>query len=449
MLHWTQALAVDATVTRYRSPRETVDLVVGLDFGTSSAKVVVRSPYFGRGNAVVVKWPDGEGRDTFLLPTTLQSAESGGFQVPADADFSNRDLKVDLLDRPGSRDARALAAAYLAWVLRTSRQYVLDKQADVYGKYVIRWAVNLGIPSAGYDDDETRECFLAVGRAAWRLSLRREAPTMKDAVAALLVSDPSDQDVLLEVVPEIVAEVAGYARARERRDGLHVIVDVGASTIDVCGFVLHERQGDDRYELLTALVERLDVLEVHVKRLAKTEEAGCRPRPGVPSREAGPFAVIPQRALDYVERPGVEIREALNKIDDEYLGDVTKALVKLFWRLRKLRDPLAPHWRDGLQVFVTGGGRGFDLVGRAGRNSEDAIRQLAESVSLFRYRALSSTLDAWGDETPSTDAMERLGVAYGLSFPDIGSIRPPHKIDDVIVPPKPKPQLLDYWAGKR
>ena len=127
--------------------------------------------------------------------------------------------------------------------------------------------------------------------------------------------------------------------------------------------MLHEREGDDRYELLTALVERLGVLEVHVKRLAKTEEAGCRPRPGVPSREAGPFAVIPQRALDYVERPGVEIREALNKIDDEYLGDVTKALVKLFWRLRKLRDPLAPHWRDGLQVFVTGGGRGFDLVG--------------------------------------------------------------------------------------
>ena len=69
----------------------------------------------------------------------------------------------------------------------------------------------------------------------------------------------------VDVVPEIAAEVVGYARSKHRREGLHVMVDVGASTIDICGFVLHAADGEDgdQYHLLTALVKRLGLHELH------------------------------------------------------------------------------------------------------------------------------------------------------------------------------------------
>ena len=49
-----------------------------------------------------------------------------------------------------------------------------------------------------------------------------------------IASDPDFGGV--EVFPEIAAPVVGYARLRRRREGLHVMVNVGPSTIDVCGF---------------------------------------------------------------------------------------------------------------------------------------------------------------------------------------------------------------------
>ena len=446
--------------------RQLVDLLIGLDFGTSSAKVAIRSPYLGRGHVTAVAWPDGRGGRTFLLPTDLSEAAQGR-RLPAAAEpgASNHNLKVDLMKEPDSVEARARAACYLARVLRTSRCHVLSSQREIYGSYPLRWTLNLGIPSAGYDDEQIRQGFRIAGGAAWALSVQNQPPTRSGAVAAVdrlsaFGFDPESLPDLteVEVVPEIVAGAARYAQSYERRNGLHFLVDVGASTIDSCGFVLHEREGEDRWELLNALVEPLGALRLHLSRLDALADAGVAIHPRVPPRDAGPFDRIPDRVGDYLASEGAGPPDDALNVDRRYLEQVATALRKVIWDLKRNRDPNSPHWQEGLLVFVTGGGGRLTILRNAIRSAEADVQRSLRNVAGFRYMDSAASDSQPG--SPSSDGpleergppeavKARLGVAYGLSLPDVGSITPPARIGDVKPPPpKPGPPLPDYWGGK-
>lgn len=454
--------------TQFRNTRdrEKVDLLIRLDFGTSSAKVAIRSPYFGRGNVTAVTWPDGSGERSFLLPTNLsEPTPNGRIAVETRPSPADRSLKVDLMERPDSVDARAKAACYLAWVLRTSRRHLLSSEQETYGIYFLRWSVNLGIPSAGYDDAEIKKGFRIAGAAAWSLSVQEKPPTRSEATATVnrLSGFGSAPESLLdleelEVVPEVVAEAARYARSHERRNGLHFLVDLGASTIDSCGFVLHEREGEDRWELLNALVEPLGALHLHLSRLEALADTGFAIDPQVPPRDAGPFDRIPDRVDRYLADRGERPPEDALDVDRSYREQVVIALRRAIWDLKKNRDPNSPHWEDGLLVFVTGGGGGLPILRSAIRTAESQIRSASRNVGDFRYMDNAAS-NGRPESTPSDDPPEggapseavkvRLGVAYGLSLPDVGSIAAPARIGDVEAPPpKSRPSLPDYWGGK-
>ena len=114
---------------------ETVYLVIGLDFGTSCTKVVVQNP-FAHSAVTAVPWNLGNG-PKHLLPTALYENSEGEFALVPDGEpvRCRRDLKVDLMDHVDDEDARGRAAAYLGLVLRRARQWLLEDQQDVYGKF--------------------------------------------------------------------------------------------------------------------------------------------------------------------------------------------------------------------------------------------------------------------------------------------------------------------------
>lgn len=428
-------------------------------------QVAIRSPYLGRGNVTAVTWPDGSGERSFLLPTNLsESTPSGRITVATRPSPADRSLKVDLMNAPDSVEARAMAACYLAWVLRTSRCHVLSSQQEIYGSYPLRWTLNLGIPSAGYDDKQIRQGFRIAGKAAWTLSVEDRPPTRSEAVAVVnrLCTADLDPEPLLDligvdVVPEIVAEAARYAQSYERRNGLHFLVDVGASTIDSCGFVLHQHNGEDRWELLNALVEPLGALHLHLNRLKALANAGFAIHPEVPPRDAGPFDRIPNRVGDYLADKRAKAPEDALEVDRGYREQVVTALRKVVWDLKTNKDPHAPHWEEGLPVFITGGGGRLSILRNAIRRAEAHIRDISLNVGGFRYMDNGASDGGPGsppgseprDAESPPDVKARLGVAYGLSLPDVGSITPPARISDVKPPPpKGPPPPPDYWAGK-
>src|SRR5439155_17764763 len=79
----------------------------------------------------------------------------------------------------------ALSIAYVALALREARRFFLSSQNESYGSDRIRWSMNLGIPSAGYDDSVIRRRFEEIAQAGWLLSSRSTTPTLETAIEAL------------------------------------------------------------------------------------------------------------------------------------------------------------------------------------------------------------------------------------------------------------------------
>lgn len=457
---------------------ETIDLVIGLDFGTLSTRVIVRSPYVGNGRAVPVLWQVRAEIPPHFLPVALREGTNGLLTLTSDwADGDVGNLKTDLMDRPDDATVRARAAAYLGLVLREARCYVLDTQAEAYGSYRIRWAVHLGIPSAGYDDDEIKGAFLSVARTAWMLSRRSESMTLATAMMELKGKDhakaiEADPDVTgIEVVPEIAALVVGYARSRRRREGLHMIMDIGASTIDICGFGLEGRDGDDQYFLYTALVRRFGIRELHHRRIGAIRSANLEDSVRVPA-SLDPFSEVPAAGSDYVEAVAGRLRTELDSLDDSYSARCTQALLVVLKDLKTCRDPRSMAWKTGLPLFKTGGGSRHQLITRAVREANSRLNTLSgaaridvqtlptlETLDLARNRSRDLSAEEGGDDgsgkprrKSSADAdwedwdllAERLGVAYGLSFDrfEIGDITPPREIDNM--PPMPLGEPTEY-----
>lgn len=433
----------DASATQFAGATgDVIDLVVGLDFGTSCTKAVVRSPFALRARAAAVSWRNGKADSPYLLPTVVYETNAGFELDPVDATRERHtSLKVAVMNNPRSRDARVRAAVYLGLALRSARQWFLDSQREAYGHARLRWALNLGIPSAGYDDERVREAFRAVASAAWQLSLRQATPTFDEAANALSEAEKeTHSQEPINVVPEIAAEVAGYARSRHRREGLHVMFDVGASTIDICGFVLHsdEAQNGDRYSLLTALVEPLGLHELHSRRQSVVAEANERLCPGVAATPS-PMGAIPGAGRAYVDDPEQSLCGALDRVDRTYTNECQAAILTVLVALRQRRDPNAPLWKSGLPVFVGGGGGRFELVKRA---LDASHRYLVENVVKqgISQRWLPELALSNSDDVPE-EMIGRLDVAFGLSLDrfDIGEIVPPHRIEDVPeLPMRPK-----------
>lgn len=416
--------------------RATTDIVVGLDFGTSCCKVALQSPYKLDGRVAFAEFgklahPVSE----FYLPSTLYEGADGclGLRETGPTRLVHRHLKIGLLgDQAQSQDEATIrAATYLGLVLREVRRFFLSTQGEIYGADRLRWSLNLGIPSAGYDDAETRRRFRLVAEAAWRLSLSAARPTL-EAAQLRLEQRANTDDVVIDVVPEVAAQVVGYAKSRQRQDGLHLLLDVGASTLDLCAFSLHNTEGEDGYALLTADVQPLGLLELHRRR---AEATGNQP----------PFAGIP---VDLVAplpdwNSSVEGRWAagLRTCDAAFAEAARKVLWRSLADLRRSRDPHSPRWKEGLPLFVCGGGSGSRVVDEARKAADRTGKGIWDPYAGLRVMNLPVPLRSIASASHALDRMDfaRLSVAYGLSFPaiNIGKIEPPAAIDDVASSPPP------------
>lgn len=429
------------------APRQTTDLIIGLDFGTAATKVVVRSPYLPGQRARAISFEQlGHRSSPYLLPTRLHVADDGslhlGGNVPG---VWQTNLKVALLDRSKYKDGTnqnadplCIAAAYLALVLREARERYLRAEQDIYRRFEIRWAANMGIPSSGYNDQIIREDFLLAARLAWHLSWE-EGPIDLNHLAARLHrmrEQTTDTDLPVAVVPEVVAQAVGYARSPLRDTGLHLLVDVGASTLDVCGFVLRPAEGQDCYDLLTATVDRLGVLELHQQRL---DALRCE-RGRKQFEDFDPLGPLPEVLAAY--HPGCSC--GATDIDAEFRAKVAHVITRHLATLKKRRDPYSQKWNTGLPLFLCGGGgmMGFfrEAAGQADREFRKAM--IAEPAKLRTLPKPTGLVNQDIDES----LFHRLSVAYGLSFDafNIGSVTPPDELEDIKVEADRRDYEKDY-----
>ena len=124
-------------VLRVPPAQPVVDIVVGFDFGTSSTKVVLQTPYKLGARAVAIDFGRlGHFSFSRLLPSALSEQSDGRYSLGAQPDSHRvwRDLEIRLLANgvpftspDGPTDYQlARAAAYVGMALREARRVSLS-----------------------------------------------------------------------------------------------------------------------------------------------------------------------------------------------------------------------------------------------------------------------------------------------------------------------------------
>jgi len=404
-------------------------LVIGLDFGTAYTKVVI-----------------GEQRIKYAVPFQHFSSEDNPFLLPSKLAIINQqeeclfgditnsvqiidDLKMRFLNRDFSEVSKVYIASYIALVLRFVRGWLLDTHRAVYKGRQLNWMVNIGLPTANYDDEELSKAYGDIVQTAWGISVLPgpiTIPRVREYLYKIVIHPEKIPEPyasrflnrdLITPLPEFAVQLAGYVRSPRRQESLHLLIDVGAGTFDITSFNIYRdrESGEDLYPIFANEVKQLGVRFLLAHREAKIE--GCKPL-------FSPFGAIPQDN-EFSRSAGIELEE-LESIDRSFESNVSKLILEVLQYTKEKRYRIYTQWQNGVPTFYCGGGASVDFY-------RIIFRKFEERSPPFKFTRIR--LDAPEDlEHPGLpeNTYDRLSVAYGLSHDpfDIGEIRKKSEVPD-------------------
>ena len=377
-----------------------IEVVVGVDFGTTSTKIAVRFPYEADDAAQAVpvpSWARSEGLP-HLWATRLWCDGNGSFSLAPENGAEpvcaiKTRLMAPLGDSNAEYRAQAEAAAFLALLCRYTRGWLAETRPRQMAQGRLKWTWRFGFPAASLDGAEMERRYRRVCAASMRLIRGPERLTRADAMAALSANTTTSD--AHEIAPELAGAVAAFVNGAPLETGLYALIDVGGGTVDVCAFNIHETQdGDRRLPVFSAAVDMLGVEPARLCTSDRELEAAFRHR------------------LDCVLRT-------------------------VIWEARTKHYPLSPRWTTSLPIFVVGGGAPSEPHALAASSLSPWLQQNRSGHVHIAGASEVRGLIHEGDAV----LRGRLCVAAGLSLalPDIPEI--------VLRPDMPAPAPIADYTG--
>lgn len=376
-------LALEARRLGPETGRE-IEIVVGVDFGTTSTKIAARFPYLGDGGAMAAPVPVWAQADAtpHLRATRLWEDRDGGLTLaPEDGAAPFCALKTRLMHPPGgaagAAAAEAEAAAFLALLARHTRGWLAPERPRLTGAGRLRWTWRFGFPAAALDGGAMEARYRRVCAAALRLVAGPARPTRADMAAALASRAQTEDRV--KIAPELAGAVGAFVNGAPLDRDLYALIDVGGGTVDVCAFNLHETtEGERRLPIFAASV---DLLGVEPARLCADD---------------------PARGRAFRARLDVLLRGVI-------------------WETRRLHYPQSPRWASALPVFLVGGGAPSQTHTLAASSLTPWLRLNRSGRAALHGAAELGGLEHEG----GAETRGRLCFAAGLSLalPDIPEVR--------------------------
>jgi hypothetical protein len=428
-----------------QGPRQ--EIVIGLDFGTAFTKVVLGEI---RAHYAVPFGPYATRDNPYLLPSGITLVGERGECVLGERVGSGEwcgDLKMPIITRTMTQDAKVKAAAFLALVFRWVRDWFLTTHEGTYRGKRLVWLVNVGLPTDSYDDKELTELYQQLAGAAWTasvmpgpVSLGRVRDYLETIVIRhdrlpLAIRDRLLAPDMFGCFPEFAVQLSGYVRSPRRQPDLHALVDIGAGTVDVTTFNVHRNADDD--DLYPVMDQKVIAAGVNFLVGRRIESCG---KPG--GWRPSPFENIPDDRT--FARKLRTSQQALRAADREVLGQVGDTLRAVLKHTKDYRYPLSRHWDTGVPTFLVGGGA---LV-QAYRDRIQRFESLRPPF-LIRTMDLDIPEDLIAPNAPKS-SYDRLSVAYGLSFSpdDIGEIRLKSQTGDDQAAAGAARDVRDRFVGK-
>lgn len=406
------------------------DVIIGLDFGTACTKVVVRTPdHFGNACFLVPFGTFGHPTNEHLLPTHLTLSNNHYTLSTAGEAADYSDLKMRLIESLssfGEDEAIDNAIAYLALVFRYVRTWFMQEKCGTYGEFQLIWQINVGIPSASAECDDLCRLYQKTVYTAWRFSLydgEITYPGLLKVRELMHSEDSADFQELITVFPEVAAEVTGYTQSDLRQEGLHLLIDIGAGTLDVCGFNVHRSNGDNLLPLFSTSVERQGVCVLHETRrntmeaCLKSTFSQIMPEPATPLTGDN-SSYIPERK---------QCEKALDSAETEFFRSCAAQVYGVVRQLRTSMDPRSDRWNSYLPVFLCGGG---STMPQYQAIAEGLSSWLRSNVGNCQAKLLELPYPAQLQGNIKSNEYHRFAVACGLSYRSFD-------IDKVIIKLKP------------
>ncbi len=263
-----------------------VQLVIGLDLGTSTTKMVIGDRDNKRFFAVPFS-PESE--NPYFVPTAIFVDTENNIVINAgDNPEVKRDIKLDLMQE---RDCMAIVrlAGYIAQIIRYGLNWFLSSHADDYRDMSLFWTMAMGLPADSVRQSELEQRFRLAAIAGAQVAITQKSINMSNLgrFVKLVETDLTNQKAtgvsscfeelggepgVVVVVPEIAAQVVGlyHSHRWDPKNPISFLMDVGAGTIDSAVFSLMDATQEDKelaFYAFSCNVSELGVIKLHLERI--------------------------------------------------------------------------------------------------------------------------------------------------------------------------------------
>ncbi len=257
------------------------------------------------------------------------------------------------------------------------------------------------------------------------------------ASRALISGDESIRDIDGEEVyrdqvgifPEIAAQIYGYLNSDmwDRSQEMFLLLDVGGGTVDGAIFKVTESDEDGRmkFSFLKSSVEQLGVFVLHQKRLGwhTSQLQGC---PGS-GEIAGEIQDLIEKEVTPGQVPGsitdylIQAEYPEKTLDNEFYEKFRRmAWGELIQSVRNDTYRYSSAWKQ-LPFLLCGGGRSIGLYNKFLK----LINRSGDSSSVTLHEIVMRKPESLEGAGLGESEFQRISVAYGLSFYEIGKMLTP------------------------
>ncbi len=401
-----------------------IDVVLGLDLGTSCTKVVIGDRGLRHESHAVPLLPRESGLAKFLLPTRVGREPN---------------LKLRLMDTPGDKRTRDLMALYLASVMRWAIQWFLREGPPAYRQLELEWSLSLGFPGKIVNRGPLAEAYMdAAGLAAaclddtGNLDLARICALRQQGLTGSRLIPVSR----IRLYPEIAAQLAGYINSPFRLHGNLLLIDVGAGTVDVSTIILHPDGEREVCSFHFCEIDRLGTVPLLQARVNAMNAA--IPNSAVFTFDAVQDGVLAapddlRALLRPGEYPSPRLTKAFKQASEDFAEKLLSVIIRCLSRFRVRqqqvhdKDDFDP-WPTKLRYFLTGGGSRMpfyrDLIVSGvlenrllsyTRWHRDPHRRRVRNEGLER-NSLMPPNNLMGFPGNLASDFDRLSVAHGLAY---------------------------------
>lgn len=400
---------------------EIVDVVIGFDFGTSSSKIVVSFPFNGDIDTFAFPVPRelrADNHEHCWKSILYYDEDSDCFDVIPKNDNVKQlsEIKTSLMNKSSNKivlkkgdipfTSENISVVYLGIMLKLIKGWVISDILPRHFRDISMlqpsWEVNIGLPAAKIDESITG-LYKNTLKFAWIISESKEQIKITNFLD--IIKNNNSKFDFLNIRPEVAAQSVGFIQSAMLDYGAYTVVDVGASTLDICIFNYINIDDIEKQALFTANVDLLGA-----------------------------------ETINWIEIVNKQFSKEFKIIDLK--KSIQSSFSTSLINTKDKRAGTLKEWHNSMPVIICGGGKSSQVHQDALNNSKKIWNSESGGMT-GNLKFINTTIPENLNVNCKNDQYHRLSVAWGLSIEqeEFAKIELPKDIKDL-----PKYNIVDYQA---